>query len=81
MLQQKVKILKGPSSTKYVSNFAYKTTHEQRRKQICIPVGCVPSSAVAVGGWGRCVCVEGCVQGGVRGCVQGVCVYPGCVCV
>ena len=59
-------------------------------EQECIPVGCVPSAAVAVSWWGMSaqgvVCPGGCVQAGVpRGMpVQGwvsVCLLRVCVCV
>ena len=49
------------------------------RKQECIPVGCVPSAAVAVSrevvsAGGRGVCLGGCLP---RGCLPGGGVCPG----
>ena len=43
-------------------------------KQECIPVGCIPSTAVAVSGWGVSA------QEGGRGCLPGGCLPRGGVC-
>ena len=48
------------------------TTKKQHIQQECIPVGCVPSAAVAAGGGGgggesARVCVPGCVSAGGGG--------------
>ena len=66
----------------------YHLGYQHISKQECIPVGCVPSASVAVGGGGGClkgVCPGGCLnRGGLPGGVSaqgwGVSAW-GCVCI
>ena len=63
-----------------IKNFSFNQVMQLKYQQECIPVGCVPSAAVAVcGGGGEGVCPGGCVCPG-EGCVcPGVCLPRGCL--